>query len=151
MQLTIHYGLKQVELVAHMILPLLSKYRVIFFKGDLGAGKTTLVRALLNASGIDEPITSPTFTYLNQYMTSGRQVIYHFDLYRVAHINDFMMLGFDEYLYQPNAWVIVEWPEVIEQLSLPSYCLVALERMQQETERMLYACIKQPENSKGES
>jgi len=90
--------------------------RVFAFYGPLGAGKTTLVRELLRDCGITEPITSPTFTYLNLYKNAQGQKFYHFDLYRLSNVNDFLGAGFDEYLNDPEGICLIEWPEIIEPL-----------------------------------
>jgi tRNA threonylcarbamoyladenosine biosynthesis protein TsaE len=81
--------------------------------GPLGVGKTTIVATLLKNLGVVEPVTSPTFTYMNQYKTAGGIIVYHFDLYRLMSLEDFQQAGFEEYFGQPNSIVFVEWPEVI--------------------------------------
>ncbi len=89
--------------------------KVIAFFGDLGTGKTTFIRYLTEAlAGIDpSSVSSPTFQYLNVY--SGRLPIYHFDLYRLKSAQDFVFLGFDEFLSQ-NGISCIEWAERIEGL-----------------------------------
>jgi len=86
---------------------------IITLTGDLGAGKTTLVKQLLKSWGVQDEILSPTFTYVNCYKNDQGQKIYHFDLYRVLNSNQFFELGFDEYLHEPGAVCLVEWPGVI--------------------------------------
>lgn len=86
---------------------------LITLTGDLGAGKTTLVKNLLRSWGVQDEILSPTFTYVNCYKNDQGQKIYHFDLYRVSNLNQFSELGFDEYLHEPDAICLIEWPQVI--------------------------------------
>lgn len=107
----------QISDVVQELLPLLDKASVVALHGPLGAGKTTLVRALLVRLGINEDaITSPTFSYVHQYLLpSGRQ-LFHFDLYRLSSLDEFYALGLSDYLYQANSVCFIEWPEVIASL-----------------------------------
>lgn len=88
---------------------------VFLLFGQLGAGKTTLVKKLIKQLGINDEITSPTFGYVNTYTNHKENLtIHHFDLYRFSTIDEFLMQGFDEYLEQKNAISIIEWPEIIQ-------------------------------------
>lgn len=102
------------------------KIKVYALSGPLGAGKTTLAQALLRKFGVQGVITSPTFTYVNIYENAQGQFLYHFDLYRLTSLDEFVMSGFNEYLYQPDSWAIIEWPEVIEPLLDHQVCYVNL-------------------------
>lgn len=110
---TFIYGLDQIPEVAEQLVKRLATCQVMTFTGSLGAGKTTLIRELLHRVGIKEPITSPTFTYMNLYVNQAGQKFYHFDLYRIGSLDAFCAAGFDEYLYQSNSWAFIEWPELI--------------------------------------
>lgn len=81
---------------------------VISLQGPLGAGKTTFVRGVARALGIDEPITSPTFTLVCEY--SGRVPLYHIDLYRIEGVEEFELLGAEE-LMAGGGVTVVEWGE----------------------------------------
>ena len=105
----------------------LKQFKVVAFSGPLGVGKTTLIRALLRKCGIKEPVTSPTFIYINRYTNDEGQTFYHFDLYRIESVSDFLEAGFDEYFEQPNSWVFIEWPEVIMPLLKDNVCLIKLD------------------------
>jgi tRNA threonylcarbamoyladenosine biosynthesis protein TsaE len=87
---------------------------VIVFNGELGAGKTTLIRGIASALGADErEVCSPTFTYLNIYQ--GQTTIYHFDLYRIPSEQEFIAAGFEEFLHAGGVCCI-EWPDKIPSL-----------------------------------
>lgn len=126
-QQTIAYGLEDITQTAEQLVTYLPICRVMTFTGSLGAGKTTLIRELLRKIGIQEPITSPTFTYMNLYVNQQGEKFYHFDLYRIASLDDFCLSGFDEYLYQPNSWALIEWPEIIMPLLTHDACSIFLE------------------------
>jgi len=97
------------ERVAEILLP---PPRLVILRGDLGAGKTTLVKGIAAALGAADPeeVTSPTFTLVHEY--EGPKVkVYHLDLYRLETERDLATLGLDEMIAEPNALVLVEWGE----------------------------------------
>lgn len=102
------------EIVVTYLIPILATHRIITFTGPLGAGKTTLIKELLKQCGITKTVTSPTFGYFNTYIDQQQRTFYHFDLYRLKTVDDFIHAGFDEYLNNTNTWVLIEWPEIIE-------------------------------------
>lgn len=81
---------------------------IVALRGELGAGKTTLVRAICRGYGVEEPATSPTYAIVHQY--AGRSPVYHLDLYRLEGERDLVNVGWDEIISAP-ALVLVEWPE----------------------------------------
>jgi tRNA threonylcarbamoyladenosine biosynthesis protein TsaE len=91
--------------------------RVLHLSGDLGTGKTTLVRGLLRALGVTGPVKSPTYTWVEPY-TVSRLDLYHFDFYRLTDRTEWLSSGLREY-FRPDAFCIVEWPEKAASL-LPS-------------------------------
>ena len=91
----------------------LSAGDVLCMYGDLGVGKTAFVQGLARGLNIDEPITSPTFTIVNEY--EGTLPLYHFDVYRISDSDEMYEVGFDDYVYGEGVSVI-EWCELIEDI-----------------------------------
>ncbi|WP_299580953.1 tRNA (adenosine(37)-N6)-threonylcarbamoyltransferase complex ATPase subunit type 1 TsaE [uncultured Sunxiuqinia sp.] len=89
--------------------------RLFAFYGKMGAGKTTLIKALCRALGSTDPITSPTFALVNEYSTAQNERIFHFDFYRIKNIEEALDIGFDDYIYS-GKYCFMEWPENIEAL-----------------------------------
>jgi len=83
---------------------------VIYLVGELGAGKTTLVRALLRALGYTDSVKSPTYTLVEEYTFKDFE-LYHFDLYRIKNSDELLNFGFEEY-FRPNTVCLIEWPEL---------------------------------------
>ena len=86
---------------------------VLCMYGDLGVGKTAFVQGLAKGLEINEPITSPTFTIVNEY--SGTLPLYHFDVYRIADSDEMYEIGYEEYVYGDGVSVI-EWPQLIDDI-----------------------------------
>lgn len=124
--------------VAQDLYPLLAKTSVFAFSGSLGAGKTTVIQAILQNAGIYEPIQSPTFSTLNSYTNVRGECFHHFDLYRMKNPHEFIMGGFDEYFYEPNNWCFIEWPEVIASLLPPTTCHMVIDYHGNESRRLRY-------------
>ena len=99
---------------------LLSEVRTIYLRGELGAGKTTLVRGILRGYGYDGPVKSPTFTLIESYPLNDR-VLHHFDLYRLEQPSELEDLGWREYFTDADI-CLIEWPERAGEL-LPQPCL----------------------------
>lgn len=97
------------EQIGALLAPLLRGGEVITLSGELGAGKTTLVRGLLRALGFTGAVKSPTYTLVESYKLPAFE-LHHFDLYRLAEAGELEFLGLDEFLH-PNAVCLFEWPE----------------------------------------
>ncbi len=110
-------NIKQTKKLAQSFAKLLVGGEVILLNGDLGAGKTTFTKFVLQALGVKDNITSPTFTLMHEYKTK-RFNIYHFDMYRLSDANEATALGFEEYLYSEDksSIVFVEWAENIKDI-----------------------------------
>lgn len=110
--------------------------KVITLQGALGAGKTTFAIELMRQLGVCTEMQSPTYTYVQMYTNNMNKKFYHFDLYRLSHQNDFLFAGFDEFLYQPDSLVIIEWPEIIESLLSHDVCVIQLDYIDDVTRKI---------------
>lgn len=92
--------------------------RIFLFYGDMGAGKTTLIKELCSFLGTTDTVTSPTFSIVNEYL-AGKEKLYHFDFYRLKNQTEALDMGYEEYFYA-GAYCFIEWPEKIPDL-LPAH------------------------------
>ena len=102
---------------------LLTPKSVICLIGDLGAGKTTMTQSLARALGVDDYITSPTFTIVNEY--EGKMPLYHFDVYRIETPEEMYDIGFDEYI-DGDGVCIIEWANLIEDILPDEYLYIEM-------------------------
>ena len=105
----------QLHEVAEALLDSLDGRTVVALRGEMGAGKTTLVRAVAEQLGASDQVTSPTFALVNQYEGAEGERIFHFDFYRIEDEREAFDLGYEEYFYSGDL-CFVEWPEKIEGL-----------------------------------
>jgi len=89
--------------------------KVFAFCGEMGAGKTTFIKAVCNELGVDDEVTSPTFAIVNEYNTKNNEVIYHFDLYRIENLAELLDIGFEEYI-NSDAIIFIEWPKIAKNI-----------------------------------
>ena len=99
--------------------------RIFLFYGEMGAGKTTLIKSLCECLGVAEPATSPTFSIVNEYQGRDSK-IYHFDFYRLKNETEALDMGYEEYFYS-GAYCLIEWPEKIPNLLPEHYVRVKIE------------------------
>lgn len=88
---------------------------IVAFRGEMGAGKTTLIREIAARLGSDDVVTSPTFAIVNQYAAAEGRTLYHFDFYRIDRLEEAYDFGYEEY-FDSGDLCLVEWPEKIEPL-----------------------------------
>ena len=121
--MVIHYTLNDVEAVAKTLLETVDS-KIILFEGEMGVGKTTLIKALIKLLGSNDVVSSPTFSIVNEYLAKN-QSIYHFDLYRIENEDELYDFGIDTYIYNNN-FVFVEWPELLKPLIQDNYSVVKI-------------------------
>lgn len=107
------YTLDNIQLIAKQLIPLFDS-KIVLLYGEMGTGKTTLTKSLLEELGCKDEITSPTFSLVNEYKIDDG-FAYHFDMYRINHVEEILDIGFEDYLAS-NAWIFIEWPEKIDVL-----------------------------------
>jgi tRNA threonylcarbamoyladenosine biosynthesis protein TsaE len=113
----IQFTLDEIGQVAQKIVAQ-KPHKVVLFHGDMGAGKTTLIKALSKALGVSNATSSPTFSLVNEYEAANGELVYHFDVYRLNSEAEAYDMGIDEYLYS-GEWCFIEWAEKIPSL-IPS-------------------------------
>jgi tRNA threonylcarbamoyladenosine biosynthesis protein TsaE len=111
----LNYTFDEIEKAAHFINENGASAKIWCFIGEMGSGKTTLIKAICNILNATDHVSSPTFALVNEYETSTNQVIYHFDLYRLKNIEEALDIGIEEYLSSGNL-CLIEWPEIIENI-----------------------------------
>ncbi|MEX2597534.1 MAG: tRNA (adenosine(37)-N6)-threonylcarbamoyltransferase complex ATPase subunit type 1 TsaE [Salibacteraceae bacterium] len=89
--------------------PMFSEHKIFCFHGDLGAGKTTYIKLLCKSLGVEDDLSSPSFSIVNEYSTSSGETVFHFDLYRLKSPEELMDIGWEDYL-NSSALIFVEWP-----------------------------------------
>ena len=92
--------------------------RVFAFYGKMGAGKTTFIKAISSVLGAVDVVQSPSFAIINEYKTTEKGSIFHFDFYRILKTEEVFDIGYEDYIYS-GAYCFIEWPELVEDL-LPS-------------------------------
>ncbi len=109
---TISYTLNQIDEIAHLLIQEAGDQKVWIFRGEMGAGKTTLIKSLAKALQVADSVSSPTFGIVNEYQTQGKVLLYHFDFYRLDDPMEALDIGIEEYFYSGNyCWL--EWAEKI--------------------------------------
>ncbi len=123
--MNIVFSLDQIEEVAKQIIAQNPK-KIILFNGEMGVGKTTLIKQLCKTLGVKDATSSPTFSLVNEYYTSNNQIVYHFDFYRLNKETEALDMGVDDYLYSGN-WCFIEWSEKIASLIPEEHSVVTIE------------------------
>jgi tRNA threonylcarbamoyladenosine biosynthesis protein TsaE len=109
---TITYTLDRIDEIAHLLIQEAGDQKVWIFRGEMGAGKTTLIKSLAKALEVADSVSSPTFGIVNEYQTQGKVLLYHFDFYRLDDLMEALDIGIEEYFYSGNyCWL--EWAEKI--------------------------------------
>lgn len=119
------HRLDELDTVAHQLLAEGRTQSVWLFEGEMGAGKTTLIKALCRALGVISMVQSPTFSIVNEYTTHEGKSVYHFDCYRLRNEAEALDIGIEEYFDSDN-YCFIEWPERIASLWPATYFQVYL-------------------------
>ena len=117
--------LADLEAVSMELLKIGNSSPVWLFHGQMGVGKTTLVKSLCKQLGVKALVQSPTFALVNEYLSETKQTIFHFDFYRIRYETEALDMGIEEYFYSGN-YCFVEWPEKISSLWPSKYMRINL-------------------------
>jgi tRNA threonylcarbamoyladenosine biosynthesis protein TsaE len=112
--------------VAGEIIDFADGLKVWIFEGEMGAGKTTLIKEVCRLLKVKNNVTSPTFSIVNEYLTENGETIYHFDFYRIKSESEAMDIGVEEYFYSGQL-CFIEWPSLIPNLLPPQYLKINIQ------------------------
>jgi len=121
------YAYTEIGSIAQRLYELKNRCKIYAFNGDLGSGKTSLIRELLLRFGVKNFTGSPTFSYMTIYINAVGETLIHFDLYRLHSFEEFHSLGFADYIDQATdpkgkTWIFVEWPDIIRPQLIAKTC-----------------------------
>jgi len=119
-------ALSDLKEIARQVVEQLGKFKVWLFYGEMGSGKTTLIKEICKAVGVVDTMSSPTFSIVNEYETADRIKVFHFDFYRIKNEAEAYNIGTDEYFYSGSP-CFMEWPENIPSLIPPQHAEVAIQ------------------------
>ena len=118
-------GLNELDKIAGQIITFAQDVKVWTFEGEMGAGKTTLIRSLCSHFQVIDNVSSPTFALVNEYRNNREEVFYHFDFYRIKDEAEAMNMGAEEYFYS-GAYCFIEWPSKVINLIPDQYMEVKI-------------------------
>lgn len=121
----LRYKLEEIDSISQEILKHINS-KMLLFQGEMGVGKTTLIKSLVKQLGVEEWVTSPTFSIVNEYLGKDDVPVYHFDLYRIETEEELYEIGFETYLNREDAWCLIEWPAHARNLLNPSTSLIEI-------------------------
>ena len=129
------YPLSEIETVATNLLPHLTS-KVVLVNGEMGAGKTTMIKALCKALNSPDDISSPTFSLINEYRTASNEPLYHFDCYRIESEEEAYDFGAEEYLHSGHL-CFIEWSENIASLLPKEFNALMIEKIDATTRKII--------------
>lgn len=132
-KVTIQYNIEQVETVAKQVLEAATS-KIILFEGDMGVGKTTLIKTLVGLLGSEDLVSSPTFSLVNEYKGINDN-IFHFDLYRVDDEEELYNFGIETYIYSDD-YVFVEWPNLLKPLLQDQFTTINIKLSENSTREL---------------
>ena len=128
--------IEEIHEAARQFVNHIGDHRVFAFYGEMGAGKTTFIKAICEELGVEDVITSPTFAIVNEY-TSNDGPIDHFDFYRIKKLEEVYDMGFEDYFYS-GALCFIEWPELIEEVLPEDAVKVSIKEEEDGTRSILF-------------
>ena len=129
------YDLNQIDAIAESLVAVF-EHKIILLKGDLGAGKTTLVKAIVKQLGSNEEVSSPTFGIVNEISVANASA-FHLDLYRIENSEELQEFGFEEYLHS-GGYCFIEWPEIAMTLITQPHHTITLKHLNDSTRNISF-------------
>lgn len=120
-----YQNLSELQSVAEQIIAFAQHYKIWIFEGEMGVGKTTLIKSIGQLMQVEDTIQSPTYSIVNEYHTRSGNIIYHFDFYRIREESEAMDLGYEEYFYD-DKYCFIEWASRIQNLIPPKHLEIAI-------------------------
>jgi tRNA threonylcarbamoyladenosine biosynthesis protein TsaE len=130
---------KHLTAAAKKLLKYCGENKIFAFYGSMGAGKTTIIKAICEVLGAIDIISSPTFTLVNEYKTSGGETLYHIDFYRIKKQEEVFDFGIEEYL-TGYSYCFMEWPELVEEILPPETVKIRI-TVDDHEQRTILLCI----------
>lgn len=118
--------ISEIDAIATKLITEFKSHNIIAFYGEMGVGKTTLIKSICKALGSIDTVSSPTYSIVNEYALADGFPIYHFDFFRIESMDEALDLGIDEYFYSGSI-NLIEWPEKINEILPPQYVKVSME------------------------
>ena len=130
------YALSELKPIAQQIIAQW-KHPILLLEAPMGAGKTTLIKALCSELGVMQAVSSPTFSLVNSYQDSEGKTLYHFDLYRLNSLEEALDIGIEEYL-DSGARCMIEWPERVRPLLSDAFHQIQIEPLGANTRKLIF-------------
>jgi tRNA threonylcarbamoyladenosine biosynthesis protein TsaE len=135
-------SLNDLAAISKSLISEMGNERIFAFEGKMGAGKTTLIKSVCETLGVEDIVSSPTFSLVNVYNDKNGNNVYHFDFYRIKKLEEVFDIGYEEYFYSGD-YCLVEWPEMVKKLMPETYVLVTIEVDNSENRMISYRLINQ--------
>lgn len=129
-------NIEELSQVSDLLISLRDKSNIIAFYGNMGAGKTTLIKNLCAKLGVQDEVNSPTFALVNEYQTDTFDSIFHFDFYRIKSLEEVFDIGYEDYFYG-GSLCLLEWPELIDPLMPEHFIKVEITLGETDTSRKI--------------
>tara|TARA_Y100000741_G_scaffold238551_1_gene182604 strand:+ start:635 stop:1048 length:414 start_codon:yes stop_codon:yes gene_type:complete len=128
------YNENQIKTAVNFILEN-KKFSIIRIDGEIGSGKTTLIKSLCKSLGVSENVSSPTFSLVNEYLINTKKKIFHFDFYRIENPEEALDIGLEDYL-KSNHLCILEWGQIISEYLPEKYDFFSLDKINESTRKL---------------
>lgn len=121
-------SLDDLSSVAQQLIAFGNKTKIWLFIGEMGAGKTTLIKQICQELKVLDQVSSPTFSIVNEYLTQSDEMVYHFDFYRLEDIEEAVNIGAEDYFFSGHL-CLIEWPQIIANLLPEQYMTIEIEEL----------------------